>query len=116
MEQRRHRLCPVCGTVILGRIDKKFCSNECRVYFNNAKNRERHKLLGEDKCLGLIYSNAMTLYEQKSWFLLKIVLWISILFKILSTFEVRFFKYLFAHDKSYFITVFAIIHYTYFVR
>ena len=116
MEKRRHRLCPVCGTVIRGRIDKKFCSNECRVYFNNAKNRERHKLLNEETSLGLIYSNAMILYEQKSKFLLKIVLWTSILCKILSTFGVRFFKYLSTHDKSYFITVFAIFHYTYFVR
>ena len=116
MEKIRHRLCPVCGMIIRGRIDKKFCSSECRIYFNNAKNRERHKLLNEDKCLGLIYSNAIILYEQNSRILLKILLWISILCKILSTFGIRFFKYPFAHDKSYFIIVFTIFHYANFMR
>jgi predicted nucleic acid-binding Zn ribbon protein len=27
--------CPECGNVILGRIDKKFCSDMCRNNFNN---------------------------------------------------------------------------------
>jgi predicted nucleic acid-binding Zn ribbon protein len=30
-------LCPVCGEPILGRIDKKFCSDQCRNTFNNRR-------------------------------------------------------------------------------
>jgi predicted nucleic acid-binding Zn ribbon protein len=32
------RECPVCGENILGRIDKKFCSDVCRNAFNNQRN------------------------------------------------------------------------------
>lgn len=33
MEEKR--LCPVCKEVIVGRIDKRFCSDQCRNSFNN---------------------------------------------------------------------------------
>lgn len=33
MEEKR--LCPVCGDPITGRVDKKFCSDQCRNSFNN---------------------------------------------------------------------------------
>jgi YHS domain-containing protein len=32
------RLCPECGDLITGRIDKKFCSDQCRNTFNNKSN------------------------------------------------------------------------------
>ncbi len=31
--------CPVCGTKIIGRTDKIYCSNECRVHANNSRRR-----------------------------------------------------------------------------
>lgn len=31
------RTCPVCGDAIIGRIDKKFCSDQCRNTFNNER-------------------------------------------------------------------------------
>jgi predicted nucleic acid-binding Zn ribbon protein len=31
------RLCPVCNEPILGRVDKKFCSDQCRNSFNNVR-------------------------------------------------------------------------------
>lgn len=31
------RLCPVCNDPILGRIDKKFCSDQCRNSYNNSR-------------------------------------------------------------------------------
>jgi predicted nucleic acid-binding Zn ribbon protein len=31
------RFCPVCNEPILGRIDKKFCSDQCRNTFNNTR-------------------------------------------------------------------------------
>jgi predicted nucleic acid-binding Zn ribbon protein len=32
------KTCPVCGDPIIGRIDKKFCSDQCRNTFNNQRN------------------------------------------------------------------------------
>jgi hypothetical protein len=34
------RVCPECGEVIKGRIDKKFCSDMCRNTFNNKMNAD----------------------------------------------------------------------------
>jgi hypothetical protein len=34
------RLCPECGEVIKGRIDKKFCSDMCRNTYNNKMNSD----------------------------------------------------------------------------
>jgi predicted nucleic acid-binding Zn ribbon protein len=35
---RENKLCPVCNDPIIGRMDKKFCSDQCRNIFNNQKN------------------------------------------------------------------------------
>ena len=32
------RKCPVCGDPVIGRIDKKFCSDQCRNEYNNKNN------------------------------------------------------------------------------
>lgn len=34
------KTCPVCGDKFTGRIDKKFCSDQCRNTFNNSQNRD----------------------------------------------------------------------------
>lgn len=34
------RICPECGDAILGRADKKFCSDQCRNTFNNSQKRD----------------------------------------------------------------------------
>lgn len=34
---KEKRLCPVCGDEVLGRVDKKFCSDQCRNTFNNER-------------------------------------------------------------------------------
>jgi len=34
------RKCLDCGTLILGRADKKFCSDQCRNNYNNQQNRD----------------------------------------------------------------------------
>jgi len=39
------KLCPECGKVIIGRADKKFCSNDCRSAFNNIKNRNTNNMM-----------------------------------------------------------------------
>ncbi|MEM6516922.1 MAG: hypothetical protein AAF688_12115 [Bacteroidota bacterium] len=37
--------CPECGTRIIGRADKKFCSDACRNSFNNSINKDSKKLI-----------------------------------------------------------------------
>ena len=37
--------CPECGSPIKGRVDKKFCSDECRSSYNNAKNRSTNNMM-----------------------------------------------------------------------
>ena len=37
--------CPECGTTVIGRIDKKFCSDYCRNTFNNKINKESKNLI-----------------------------------------------------------------------
>jgi predicted nucleic acid-binding Zn ribbon protein len=32
------KICPVCSEPIIGRMDKKFCSDQCRNSYNNQKN------------------------------------------------------------------------------
>ncbi len=39
------KLCPECGKAIIGRADKKFCSNDCRSAFNNIKNRNTNNMM-----------------------------------------------------------------------
>jgi predicted nucleic acid-binding Zn ribbon protein len=37
MEEKR--TCPICGDQLSGRIDKKFCSDQCRTEYNNKHNQ-----------------------------------------------------------------------------
>ena len=37
--------CPECGDKIVGRIDKKFCSDGCRNAFNNRVNKDSKNLI-----------------------------------------------------------------------
>ena len=34
------RTCPVCGDMFTGRVDKKFCSDQCRTENNNRNNKD----------------------------------------------------------------------------
>ncbi len=39
--------CPVCGTSFLGRLDKKYCSDQCRGTANNKIKRKSERLMIE---------------------------------------------------------------------
>ena len=39
------RICPECGDKIIGRSDKKFCSDACRNSYNNALNKDSKNLV-----------------------------------------------------------------------
>ncbi|MCB9426720.1 MAG: hypothetical protein H6584_06790 [Flavobacteriales bacterium] len=41
------RQCPECGDSIVGRIDKKFCSDQCRASHNNKQNVDSRKYVRE---------------------------------------------------------------------
>jgi predicted nucleic acid-binding Zn ribbon protein len=40
-----HRKCPECGDRIIGRADKKFCSDSCRNAHNNRLNKDSTNLI-----------------------------------------------------------------------
>lgn len=40
-----HRKCPECGDRIIGRVDKKFCSDGCRNAHNNRINKDSKNLI-----------------------------------------------------------------------
>lgn len=40
-----HKKCPECGDKIIGRIDKKFCSDGCRNNYNNKLNKDTTSLI-----------------------------------------------------------------------
>lgn len=39
------KLCPECGDRIIGRADKKFCSDACRNAFNNSLNKDSKNIV-----------------------------------------------------------------------
>lgn len=39
------KTCPICGDPIIGRVDKKFCSDQCRNAFNNQRNGQSSELI-----------------------------------------------------------------------
>jgi predicted nucleic acid-binding Zn ribbon protein len=43
MEEKR--TCPVCGDPIIGRIDKKFCTDQCRNSYNNQQNNPNSEII-----------------------------------------------------------------------
>jgi predicted nucleic acid-binding Zn ribbon protein len=55
--------CIKCGAQVIGRSDKKFCSDECKTTFNNNKYRERYKMvISINKILRKNYSILYDLY------------------------------------------------------
>ena len=77
------RKCPVCGEVVNGRSDKIFCSDECRIFYNNSLGRTRRAR--NRKQLRTIRSNIMELERADAKFLLKILSWISKFFRVISS-------------------------------
>jgi hypothetical protein len=40
MKETTNKTCPECGEKLVGRVDKKFCSDQCRNSFNNRLNSD----------------------------------------------------------------------------
>lgn len=109
MENRKRKICPVCGGEIHGRTDKKFCSADCRIYFHNIEYRNKNKSVAKDKDLATIYSTTLLLYEQNSRFLLNFILASAKICKIFYTFGVFISKKILRHDKSCFCIIFIVV-------
>lgn len=45
MNQSVEKKCPECGGIIVGRSDKKFCSDGCRNNYNNQQNKDSTNLI-----------------------------------------------------------------------
>lgn len=77
------RICPVCGKEVNGRSDKKFCSDECRTFYNNSLGRRRRAR--NRKQLNAIRFNIMEMERADSRFLLRTLSWISKVFRVISS-------------------------------
>ncbi|MBQ6311618.1 MAG: DUF2116 family Zn-ribbon domain-containing protein [Bacteroidales bacterium] len=76
------KTCPVCGKEVNGRSDKKFCSDECRTFYNNSLGRRRRAR--NRKQLNAIRFNIMEMERADSRFLLRTLSWISKVFRVIS--------------------------------
>lgn len=81
------RRCPVCGNAVAGRIDKVFCSDDCRCHYHNVRYRRKNAILQSNRDMLLLWNNATFLFEKKSCYLLKFIVILSGICKIISTFD-----------------------------
>ncbi len=84
METKR---CPVCNGKVIGRSDKIFCSDGCRIYSYNQKMKERRKTMRENSPIMEIERDLMFLGNSGCSGGIKIIALLVHLFKILSKFE-----------------------------
>ena len=92
MEMVEKRVCPVCGSAIVGRKDKVYCCNDCRSYHHNMRSREKEKRVRRNDDMAVLKDNALFLLEKKSLFLLKFIVLLSGICKIISIFGLLMLK------------------------
>jgi len=83
---QQEKRCPVCGKTIIGRSDKIFCCDDCRTYYNNGKMKENFHNAENYDILKKIERNCRYLSGKNATFLLKIILSITVICKIITTF------------------------------
>lgn len=86
MYAEEEKRCPVCGKKITGRTDKIFCCDDCRIFYNNKKNREKLLKNFSGHLLKNTIANCTFLAGSNAKFLLKIIWLISVICKIMTTF------------------------------
>lgn len=86
MEERDIKRCPVCGKNVIGRSDKVFCSDECRTCSSNKREKERKRLLRENKAAMEIEKDLLILCSSNRSTSIKIIAHITHILKILSKF------------------------------
>lgn len=81
------RVCLNCGTPLFGRSDKKFCSHNCRSYYNNIIYKKRHNTAEKNSYIKLIINSLSLMQDRKRYRLIKIIFFLTTIFKIISNFE-----------------------------
>ncbi|MCI1778409.1 MAG: DUF2116 family Zn-ribbon domain-containing protein [Bacteroidales bacterium] len=78
-KNKEEKYCPVCGERIYGRSDKKFCSDECRTFYNRRNYRLKvssiiceKKMLMSDRRLSSAYYSLKRLSGGRFPFIFKI--------------------------------------------
>ena len=61
MAKKEEKTCLECGGKIIGRADKKFCSDQCRVAYNNKLNRDETTYM--NNVMNLLRKNRRILLE-----------------------------------------------------
>ncbi|MBP5229097.1 MAG: hypothetical protein J6Z32_03005 [Bacteroidales bacterium] len=85
----KEKKCPVCGRVVLGRTDKKFCCDDCRTEYHNLSNRKLRQTNPNRFILRDIYHNINSINHAGSKKFLKILSRLSKLLNIMSTFAMK---------------------------
>ncbi len=78
--------CLVCNRRIVGRSDKKFCSDACRLFYNNQSYRNKRKKYNSIEEIKEIYSKCCLIYDENNNLMLRIILFIVRFCKFLSKF------------------------------
>ena len=86
MERGKTKKCPVCGETVIGRADKKYCSDECRIYFWNIKCRERRMAAGQNSTVKGIERDLIEMAKGKCGTGIKLIALVTRFCKILSKF------------------------------
>lgn len=81
------RVCLNCGTPIYGRSDKKFCSHNCRAYYNNIIYKEKRDSARNNSKICYITEYLTLMHNIKRNYPIKIIFFITKLCKIISNFE-----------------------------
>ena len=84
------RRCPVCGKPVIGRSDKKFCSEECRIFSWNRKYSSERRAKKGNVLILAIGKDLEAIAGSKSRFAgttIKIIAAITRIFKLLYKFE-----------------------------
>lgn len=83
---KKVKKCIVCGETITGRTDKKYCSDSCRSYNNNAIRRNKMQKIKGLESINIIHRDIIELGMRDSIWHLRFLVTIC---KILKKFSVR---------------------------
>lgn len=86
MEEMERR-CPVCGAKVIGRSDKKYCCDECRVYAGNQRGKKARDSMHKNPQIGAIEQNLLLMNTEKGLKYIKLICTLTKFCKIMYTFE-----------------------------
>lgn len=81
------KLCPVCGERVIGRSDKRYCSDSCRILAANQRGNEARKRLRESDAVCSINRDLKVMEGKRGCRYIKLIALITRFCKILYKFE-----------------------------